>query len=545
MKKELIFIITLFLMINTVLIAQTPEWQWATSIVGNGDEWNEGTGIITDNAGNIYVIGKFSETATFGSFVLTCNGYWDLFVAKIDSSGNWLWAIQPDESSRVDGLRITIDDSGNIYIVGFFQELLTFGSDSLISNGDSDAFIVKIDANGNWIWANSYGGSEWDGINDVTIDDSGSIYINGSFEDPLTSNRFIITKLDSDGNWLLGIPENENRAGNGIAIDNSGNIYLTGTFSETVTFGSYSLTSYGETDLFVVMMNANGNCQWAVQAGGSYYDSGRGITSDNTGNIYVIGRFIEEATFGSNYIEGNGFYNAFVAKIDANGNWQWVMQPDGSDNLVHPNRISTDNTGNIYITGSFVGIVTYGSDTLICNGENDIFVAKMDANGNWIWGVQAGGCNSDTGKDVTIDNTGDIYITGFFTITATFGSYPITGSLITNAFVAKLSCDINSSDEIMNIPVSQYLSNYPNPFNPETTISYVLLVNVENAVVEIFNVKGERVRELKIINDKCKINSVTWNGTDNYQNQVSSGVYLYRIKSDDFVTGTKKMLLLK
>ena len=544
MKRTIVFFIVLF--IAVCVKAQTPEWQWATSIVGNGDEWNEGTGITTDDAGNIYVIGRFSETATFGSYSLTSNGDWDLFVAKMDANGNWIWAIQPDESSNVDGLSITTDDSGNVYVVGFFLETLTFGPYSLISNGDSDAFIVKIDENSNWIWANSYGGSEWDSFSDIIIDDSDNIYINGSFEDPLTLNRFIITKLDTNGNWLMGIPEDENHAGNGIAIDNSGNIYLTGTFQETVTFGSYSLTSYGHTDMFVAMMDANGSCQWAIQAGGSSYDSGRGITSDDAGNIYVAGRFTEAATFGTQYIGGNGFYNAFVAKIDANGNWLWITQPGGGDNLVHPNGISTDITGNIYITGSFVGVVDFGSETLICYGENDIFVAKMEANGNWLWGVQAGGCNSDIGKGITINDTGDIYITGHFTITASFGSFSITGSLIANAFVAKLSCNTDISDENVNIPASQYLSNHPNPFNPSTTIEFSIEQNQQNEQIEleIFNIKGEKIKTLNVILSGVE-GSVMWNGTDNYQNKVSSGVHFYQLKVNGKSEAVKKCLLLK
>jgi len=95
-------------------------------------------------------------------------------------------------------------------------------------------------------------------------------------------------------------------------------------------------------------------------------------------------------------------------------------------------------------------------------------------------------------------------------------------------------------------PVPKYkLHNYPNPFNPITTISYDLPINVENPVIEIFNIKGERIRELKIENVKCKINSIIWYGTDNHRKPVSSGIYLYRLKTDEGVLISKKMLLLK
>lgn len=96
------------------------------------------------------------------------------------------------------------------------------------------------------------------------------------------------------------------------------------------------------------------------------------------------------------------------------------------------------------------------------------------------------------------------------------------------------------------LPITNYeLNNFPNPFNPSTTISFDLNKNIENPIIEIFNIKGERIRELKIENEKCKINTVVWDGKDNYRKPVSSGVYLYRLKTDEGVLISRKMLLLK
>ena len=86
-----------------------------------------------------------------------------------------------------------------------------------------------------------------------------------------------------------------------------------------------------------------------------------------------------------------------------------------------------------------------------------------------------------------------------------------------------------------------FLSNYPNPFNPVTTISYELPVNVTNPVIDIFNIKGEKIRTFNCQNQM----PIIWDGSNNYQNQVSSGVYLYQIKSDEGVLISEKMLLLK
>ena len=98
----------------------------------------------------------------------------------------------------------------------------------------------------------------------------------------------------------------------------------------------------------------------------------------------------------------------------------------------------------------------------------------------------------------------------------------------------------HNSDSIYN------LTNYPNPFNPSTTISFDLQKNIENAFIQIYNIKGEKVRQITITNSSSSIsNQVIWNGTNNYRKPVSSGVYLYRVKSDEYESRFRKMILLK
>ncbi|NQV17984.1 MAG: T9SS type A sorting domain-containing protein [Armatimonadetes bacterium] len=106
---------------------------------------------------------------------------------------------------------------------------------------------------------------------------------------------------------------------------------------------------------------------------------------------------------------------------------------------------------------------------------------------------------------------------------------------------------VSVEDQPINQPSQEItLNNFPNPFNPETTIHYQLPFNIENPVIEIFNIKGEKVKSIYTFpNGSLGTRSVVWDGTDNYRNQVSSGVYLYRVKSDNFVSKPNKMILLK
>ena len=302
----------------------TGNWQWATK--AGGSDYDIGYGITIDDLGNTYVTGKFCGTATFGSYSLTSNGGYDIFVAKMDSIGNWQWATKAGGSSDDCGRGITIDDLGNTYVTGYFIETSTFGSYSLISNGDMDIFVAKMDSIGNWQWATKAGGSGWD-------------------------------------------------YGYGITIADLGNTYVTGGFQGTSSFGSYSLTSNGGYDIFVAKMDSIGNWQWATKAGGSSWDYEYGITIDDLGNTYVTGKFQGTSTFGSYSLTSNGSYDIFVAKMDSIGNWQWATKAGGSSDDCG-RGITIDDLGNTYVTGYFCGTASFGSYSLTSNGGADIFVAK-------------------------------------------------------------------------------------------------------------------------------------------------------------------------
>jgi len=450
MKTRLILI--LLLIFNVVLIAQAPDWQWATQAGGNDHGY--GQGITIDDEGNSYVTGYFLGTATFGSYSITSSGDKDIFVAKIDADGNWLWATKAGGSSEDIGLEITIDAAENSYVTGNFEGTATFGSYSLTSSGENDIFVAKMDANGNWLWATKAGGTDNDNGFGITIDNAGNSYVTGTFRETANFGSYSLTssgntdifvaKMDAVGNWLWATQAGgtSNETGFGITIDNAGNIYVTGWFSDTATFGAYSLSSSGSADIFVAKMDVDGNWQWATKAGGIDSDSAKAISIDNAGNSYVTGHFNGTATFGSYSLTSSGYSDIFVAKMDANGNWLWATQAGGGASV---QAISTDNSGNSYVTGDFVETATFGYYSLTGIGETDIFVAKIDSDGNWLWATQAGGIEWDTGYGITINDAGNSYVTGKFQGSATFGSYSLTSSGVydTDIFVAKLNNNIS------------------------------------------------------------------------------------------------------
>jgi hypothetical protein len=178
-------------------LSSSGTWQWVVKAGGPGG-YDFGSGIAVDSSGNAYVTGAFQETATFGSTNLVSNGGYDTFITKLSSSGSWQWAVNvgdPDGSALGSG--IAVDSSGNAYVTGIFAETATFGSTSLVSNGFYDLFIAKLSSSGNWQWAVNVGGPDgYAGASGIAVDSSGNAYVTGSFEETAT---FGSTSLVSNG----------------------------------------------------------------------------------------------------------------------------------------------------------------------------------------------------------------------------------------------------------------------------------------------------------------------------------------------------------
>ena len=375
---------------NSISLQDDPTWQWAQQ--GGGLSYDMGYGVAVDTNGNAYVTGYFRGEAMFGSFTLTGEGMRHIFVAKLDTQGNWQWAQSAGGTSEDCGYGVAVDTVGNVYVTGYFQGTATFGNFTLISTGGDDVFVAKLDTMGNWLWAQSAGGE----MSDEGLD---------------------------------------------VAVDTVGNVYITGFFEGTATFGNTTLTSAGWFDVFVAKLDTQGNWQWAQSAGGTSIDYALGVAVDTNGNVYITGRFYGATSFGSFTLTSMGYWDVFVAKLDAQGNWQWAEQAGGIGEDWGWSVV-VDTVGNVYVTGHFQGTATFGNFTLTSHGVVDVFVAKLDTQGNWLWVQQAGGTNDDVGMGVTVDTNGNVYVTGYFRGEAMFGNFTLFSTGGTeDVFVAKLSDD--------------------------------------------------------------------------------------------------------
>lgn len=336
---------------------------------------------------------------------------------------NWLWAKSAGGTGGDGGSRITTDGNGNIYATGDFSDSsIVFGSFTLTNtNKDTaDFFIVKYDANGNVLWAKSAGGTQTDKGQSISTDANGNVYVIGNYESSsITFGSYTLVnkgnswdifavKYDSNGNvlWAKSAGGTTWDWGNSLATDNNGNLYLTGYFtSPSIAFSNDTLPS----GFFLIKFDSNGNELWGKSVG-SYYDYGLDVTTDNNGNVYVSGTFWSTVIiFGIDTLQntsGNQ-YDAFVVKYDSNGNVLWARSAGALYND-GGNGIMTDNTGNVYVTGYYSGSsIIFGSDTLQLTSYGymyyDFFVVKYASNGNVLWAKSAGGPTGGMDYEVGYD----------------------------------------------------------------------------------------------------------------------------------------------
>ncbi|GAB4404907.1 MAG: hypothetical protein OHK0039_05480 [Bacteroidia bacterium] len=455
------------------LPAQAFEWARAWG----GTEEDQALAIAVGDSGQVYTTGGFRGTADAdpgaGSSPLTSAGAYDAFVQKLDAQGNFLWAKAYGGTSDDFGTAIALDDSGHVYVLGFFSGTVDVdpgpGVSALTSTGGSDIFVQKLNADGSFRWARSWGGLLEDTGLSLALDDSGHVYITGGFEgtvdfDPgpgvstLTSagaHDIFVQKLDAQGNflWARTWGGTSSDFGTSIALDDSGGVYLTGVFAGTADFdpgpGSSPLSSTGGDDIFVQKLDAQGNFLWANAWGSASDDRGSAIAADAAGTVYTTGWFAGTADIdpgpGSSPRSPAGGIDIFVQKLDAQGNFLWASTWGGASDE-EGFSIAVDVSGQVYTTGLFAGTADFdpgpGSSPRNAAGGDDAFVQCLDAQGNFLWARTWGGTSNDGGASIATDATGQVYTAGSFFGTADFdpgpGSNPLTATGAEDAFVQKM-----------------------------------------------------------------------------------------------------------
>ncbi|TAF65184.1 MAG: hypothetical protein EAZ55_09545 [Cytophagales bacterium] len=414
-----------------------------------------GKGLSVDKNDNFYYTSLFQGTLE-GKSISSVGGI-DNYFAKHDKNGNLIWERSfGGTGSTTVAHGIDTDDAGNVYLAGYFgvdgqnaSRTINFGNGkTAVSKSDFDVFVAKYDALGTaqWVFAlgNSAGSTEeraWD----IVVEANGNFYISGAFSgtvdfNPLGTARNLSTtgighflaKYNSSGEniWAIKFDANiTNLFTEGyttVDFDQNGNVFLAGVYRNSLTIGTTNLTSAGNSDFFLASFNAsNGNANWAKSFGGAGNDivSPGAMRVNKNGEPHITGRFSGSSNFGGTNLTSNSAGNVFVLACTNAGSTKWAIVCQSSEGLDGGHRVDFDAQNNVYVAGWFRGTTNFngkGTANITSNGTSDagdVFLAKYNSNGDYVWaknigGVVSGADNLAICAGLGVDSQGNSIITG-------------------------------------------------------------------------------------------------------------------------------------
>lgn len=557
--------------------AQNASLNWATRMGGTLND--DSRSLSVDAAGNVCIGGNFKGSPDFdpgaSTYSLQSAGGSDAFISKLDASGNFVWAKRLGGTSDDMLFEIAVDVAGNVYSTGHFSGTVDFdpgaSSYTLSAQSAKDIFISKLDASGNFVWAKQLGGSgaSISGGTHLTLDLSGNLHVAGGFNgtidlDPGTGTYTIssggnasacIVTLDAAGSFIRA--EHYLASSyiylNKIVSDASGNIYSTGVFSGTTDFdggpGTYTLSPGGSlSDLFLLKTTPTGNMTWVKQLGSTNFISPTSITTDPQLNVYTIGIFTGSVdfdpgpgTYSLSSSSTSGLVDNYILKLDASGNFSAARTLGDPVNNCICQDITTDAAGALYVTGNYNGTINFdpgmSNSSLTSNGSNDVFLLVLNATGDLALLQGIGGTGNDFSSSVAVDAAGHVYTTGSFESSCDFdpgaGVATLTSAGQQDIFIQKLNKVVTG---IKTTDAPGGIRMYPNPASHllKLAISNPELASSPNGslMAELVNALGQVVLRERIGEEGLSLDI----------GMLSAGVYAVRISRGDMLLLHQKII---
>ncbi len=474
--KQLYFLV-LCMLLQITAAAQSPDpgearWRWAFNIPDGGVAL-EINAITLDNDQNVYVTGSFSGSIDLGNGARGSTGAQDAFIAKYDSAGNIIWDLTFGDTDGFLGLNgghdIIFNGDNHLFVAGYFCNSPNIGGFSVSADGTQDAFLIKIDLDGNVEWVRTWGGGDPSPSNyndlatSLDVIDQSRIIVGGFFTGNVTLDAFGVSSsgvTDQDGfiavfdqnagvaEGLISISEGTDaQSVLDVAYDaNFDYILATGSFAGSgVDFGDGSTmsSSGGSVDAFLAAYSSDLSAiNWLTSIGDAGNDIGQSLDVNNNGTLIVGGIYR-----GTNVnFEGNGFQgvslssnssstDGFVAAFSvSNGTGFWAQSIGGANNGDYVSKVVAREDGSFYAGGYFQGTFNLGNNRVLSNiGNQDIFVIKFDDVGNnidfrLVQAITEGGSGGQAGVFGMTPYARGIYLTGYFSNSLNLSGISLTAS---------------------------------------------------------------------------------------------------------------------
>jgi hypothetical protein len=464
---------------------------------------------------------------------------------KTDPFGNILWlktAGGTDLNHGSIATDIAVKSTNDLVISGCFSQNANFDSISINCLGFSDAFLAKYNNLGHCLWVAKMGGSSTETAQSISITNDQSILVCGIFSSSTAyfdtillhhynspySNKLFIAKYSNNGKCIWAKQASKGLSNAKKVTNINSQIYVTGYYQDSITIENETDLTSNITDanIFIASYDMNGNLKWLKSAGGLGTDIANSISVDILGNCYITGYFEDTATFGTqSIITGSSNRDMFFAKYDSSGNFIWVKQLYSSGGAEGKDIFSDGNNG-FYVTGYFSGTALFGTYSMNSLTPNDMFIAHYDNNGNFL-GVR--NVANATGYGISLDTGGNCIITGTFTSSTLFDGINLVSHGDDDIFLAKMDTITGMPDKFLQ---NDKLVIYANPTTGKCNITVPDdLVNEPNLVLCVYDNMGKLIQRqnLTMEGDKIKL-SLEAEAKGIYTATLSNGKKIYRGK---------------
>lgn len=363
---------------------------WLKQLGGNSADRLNGITIIDDNT--IVVAGEMKGVLYYGTDSLVAQDRLDAVVLQIDSSGQINWAKQAGGMGDDSAIDVVANIAGTVWVTGYYENDLSADNDTVFSYGTRDAFVWKLNPNGTTVWLSHLGGPGFDEGVSIAIDSHLDCYVTGSFRDIIytnqdtafgnLSNDIFVVKYDNNGNatWVRTMGGPSSDRAQCVAVDGQDNICLTGWYNAYLDVDTVRLADRQEEDIFLVKMNSMGDLLWAKDVAYRFDERGYEVDFDAQNNVYLMGTLdsfliIEDDSLYNRHL--NRPTDIFIAKFSPDGDYKWSQTLGHYYNDFCYDMVVVD-ASELYITGSFQDTTIYIGDTLISQGQFDVFIAKFE-----------------------------------------------------------------------------------------------------------------------------------------------------------------------
>lgn len=487
-------LLTLLLILAST-VANSQHWQWIDYLQGG----SANHAIFDVHAGDednfMYACGRYRATATFyGQDFDVVNpyhaGYRDVWLAKIDSAGNFVWVITEGGPDSDFANGITTDELGNVYITGTLENTAQFDTISVVGDNLGDVFVAKYNANGEVQWVKVWGGVDWDWGDEIVCDRAGHIYVGGyqtgQYDyglDTLADFGYFIQKMDYDGNiiWCKG-PTNQTPWSSSVLnelIYYKGDLYFGGGVEDDIMFGSVQVNADNWGNAFMAKMDTSGNVQWVHNYGSVHYDMTQGLAIQDS-IIYMCGSYASYATFDTITkisdpyppASGSAAYNSrdgFVGKFTTSGSCIWIRDYK-SNNIDQVYSVIINNMGNVVVTGSYDQFDIYSQTA----SSADLKITEWDPDGNQVWEMFPTGVYMGQGTILDQDVSGNYMFGGRIKGDYTFEGITINATIPKfTGIMARIYPTLElSSDTVVSCSQDTLWLKVPNSFGSPLTYNW-------------------------------------------------------------------------